>query len=135
MTILNSKPVADVLSGLLGLPNASSQSTRPLRRRSQSQYDAADPVRSKKRYLEFYRQMKDMPLAVSRETGLLLYMLARSSRAETIVEFGTSFGVSTIYLASALRDSGGGRLISTEFEPSKIARAPKPEGGFPHRSH
>lgn len=123
MTILNSKRVADVLNGLLGLPNASSQSTRPSRRRSQSQYDAADPVRSKKRYLEFYRQMKDMPLAVSRETGILLHMLVRSSRAKTIVEFGTSFGVSTIYLASALRENGGGRLIASEFEPSKIARA------------
>jgi predicted O-methyltransferase YrrM len=64
-----------------------------------------------------------MPLAVSRETGTLLYMLARSSCAKTIVEFGTSFGVSTIYLASALRDSGGGHLITSEFEPSKIARA------------
>ena len=41
----------------------------------------------------------------------------------TIVEFGTSFGISTLHLASALRDNGGGRLISSEFEPSKVARA------------
>jgi predicted O-methyltransferase YrrM len=50
-------------------------------------------------------------------------MLARSSRARTIVEFGTSFGISTLHLASALRDNGGGHLISSEFEPSKVARA------------
>jgi predicted O-methyltransferase YrrM len=50
-------------------------------------------------------------------------MLARSSRARTIVEFGTSFGISTLHLAAALRDNGGGRLIATEFEPSKVARA------------
>jgi len=50
-------------------------------------------------------------------------MLARSSRARTIVEFGTSFGISTLHLAAALRDNGGGRLITTEFEPSKVARA------------
>ncbi len=36
---------------------------------------------------------------------------------------GTSFGISTLYLAAALRDNGGGRLITSEFEPSKVARA------------
>ena len=51
---------------------------------------------------------------------MLLYMLARSTRAKAIVEFGTSFGVSTLHLAAALRDNGGGRLIGTEFEPTKI---------------
>ena len=50
-------------------------------------------------------------------------MLARSSEARTIVEFGTSFGISTLHLAAALRDNGGGRLITSEFEPSKAARA------------
>ncbi len=50
-------------------------------------------------------------------------MLARSVRARSIVEFGTSFGISTLHLAAALRDSGGGRLIGSEFEPSKISRA------------
>ncbi|MBY6000444.1 O-methyltransferase [Tritonibacter mobilis] len=50
-------------------------------------------------------------------------MLARSSRAMSIVEFGTSFDLSAICLASALRDNGGGRLVTSEVEPSKIARA------------
>ncbi len=50
-------------------------------------------------------------------------MLARSCRAKTIVEFGTSFGISTLHLAAALRDNGGGRLITSEFEPSKVERA------------
>jgi predicted O-methyltransferase YrrM len=50
-------------------------------------------------------------------------MLARACKAGSIVEFGTSFGISTLHLAAALRDNGGGRLISTEFEPSKIATA------------
>jgi predicted O-methyltransferase YrrM len=74
-------------------------------------------------YRAFYERAKDLPLAVSRETGTLLYMLARSSGARTIVEFGTSFGISTLHLAAALRDNGGGRLITSEFEPSKVARA------------
>ena len=50
-------------------------------------------------------------------------LMACSTRATNIVEFGTSFGISTLYLAAALRDNGGGRLITTEFEPSKIVRA------------
>lgn len=89
-------------------------------------------IHSKTEYLDFYSQMKDLPLPVSRETGRLLYMLARSCRAQTIVEFGTSFGISTLHLAAALRDNGGGRLITSEFEPSKIARAKKnlQEGGL-----
>jgi predicted O-methyltransferase YrrM len=82
-------------------------------------------MRSKTDYLDFYGRMKDFPLAVSRETGTLLYMLARSCGARTIVEFGTSFGISTLHLAAALRDNGGGHLITSEFEPSKMARARK----------
>ena len=37
--------------------------------------------------------------------------------------FGTSFGISALHLAAAMRDNGGGRLIGSEFEPSKIQRA------------
>jgi predicted O-methyltransferase YrrM len=74
-------------------------------------------------YQSLYKRLKDFHLAVSRETATLLYMLARSCRASAIVEFGTSFGVSTLHLAAALRDNGGGRLISTEFEPTKVAQA------------
>ena len=74
-------------------------------------------------YQATYSRMKDFHLAVSRETGTLLYMLARATGARSIVEFGTSFGVSTLHLAAALKDNGGGRLIGTEFEPSKVAHA------------
>lgn len=51
-------------------------------------------------------------MPVTPEFGALLYVLARSSGARLIVEFGTSFGVSTLFLAAALRDNGGGRLVS-----------------------
>jgi len=80
-------------------------------------------MRSKTEYLDFYSRAKDLWLPVSRETGVLLYQLARSTKARTIIEFGTSFGISTLHLAAALRDNGGGRLIGSEFEPSKIAKA------------
>ncbi|TQF28616.1 O-methyltransferase [Bradyrhizobium sp. UNPA324] len=88
-----------------------------------SDADRTRMMRSKTDYRDLYGRLKEAPLAVSRETGTLLYMLARSSGARTIVEFGTSFGISTLHLAAGLRDNGGGRLITSEFEPSKAARA------------
>ncbi|UFH50892.1 O-methyltransferase [Pseudomonas sp. KNUC1026] len=80
-------------------------------------------MQSKTDYLSFYHQLKDAALAVSPETGRLLYLLARGAQAHCIVEFGTSFGISALHLAAALRDNGGGRLITCEFEPSKVQRA------------
>ncbi len=68
-------------------------------------------------------RLKDAFLAISPETGRLLYLLARSTKATSIVEFGTSFGLSTIHLAAAVHDNGGGRVIGSELEPTKVARA------------
>jgi len=62
-------------------------------------------------------------LSVSPEFGRFLYMCARICKAKRIVEFGSSMGISTIYMAAALRDMGGGVLIGTELEPSKAERA------------
>ena len=62
-------------------------------------------------------------LSVSPGYGRFLYAIGRATKASRIVEFGTSMGISTIYLAAALRDNGGGTLIGSEFEPGKVARA------------
>jgi predicted O-methyltransferase YrrM len=59
------------------------------------------------------------PLAIKRKVGELLYLLIVGRRARTVVEFGASLGLSTIYLAAALRDCGGARLITTELLASK----------------
>ena len=88
-----------------------------------SDADRARMMRSKTDYRDLYGRLKEIPLAVSRETGSLLYMLARSSRARTIVEFGTSFGISTIYLAAAVTDNGAGRVFGTEMSAAKLAAA------------
>jgi predicted O-methyltransferase YrrM len=66
--------------------------------------------------------VRHMYLPVSRGDGRLLYSLARGTRARSIVEFGTSFGISTLYLAAAARDNGG-RVITTEIEASKCRAA------------
>ena len=62
-------------------------------------------------------------IPVSPETGRLLYSLIRASRPQTVVEFGTSFGIATIHLAAAVRDNGVGRVISTELNAAKAQRA------------
>lgn len=67
--------------------------------------------------------LKDKYIAIDREQGEFLYMLARMHSARSILEFGTSFGISTIYLAAAVRDNGGGKVYGTEFEPEKAKAA------------
>jgi len=122
MTTLTTAPLAPLLDRLFEAADAASPATSPAVA-GLSCEEQERLMRSKTDYIDFYGRLKDLPLAVSRETGVLLYMLARSGRARTIVEFGTSFGISTLHLAAALRDNGGGRLITSEFEPSKVARA------------
>ena len=121
MTTLTNPSLAPLLSRLFDEADAISPRNTPAVADLVEQHDRL--MRSKTEYVDFYGRLKDFPLAVSRETGTLLYMLARGCRARTIVEFGTSFGISTLHLAAALRDNGGGRLITSEFEPSKVARA------------
>ncbi|WCM18766.1 class I SAM-dependent methyltransferase [Paraburkholderia bryophila] len=70
-----------------------------------------------------YRGYVDNFLNVTPAYGQFLYQCARASKATRIVEFGTSMGVSTVYLAAALRDMGGGHLIGSELESVKAARA------------
>jgi predicted O-methyltransferase YrrM len=74
-------------------------------------------------YRALYSNFAKHFLSVSPEFGRFLYMSARSCRARRIVEFGTSFGISTIHLACALKDNGGGLIIGTELEAEKARRA------------
>lgn len=80
-------------------------------------------MRSRTDDLSLDGQLKNLWLPVSRDTGRMLYMLARAIGARHVGEFGTSFGISTLHLAAALRENGGGRPITTGFEPSKVAKA------------
>jgi predicted O-methyltransferase YrrM len=57
------------------------------------------------------------------EQGELIYLLCRAVRARRVVEFATSIGMSTLYLAAAMRDNGGGLVIGSEIVPRKIAAA------------
>lgn len=78
--------------------------------------------------------MRDKFVALEPDKCQFVYLLARSMGALNIVEAGTSFGVSTMYLALAVgqnvaqaKANGGtattGKVIGTEKEPTKAARA------------
>ncbi|EXG82434.1 O-methyltransferase [Cryptosporangium arvum] len=62
-------------------------------------------------------------MPISAAGGDLLYALARSARPTTVVEFGTSFGISTIYLAAAVADNGTGHVYGSELSTTKLAAA------------
>ena len=64
------------------------------------------------------RLFKDVYIPISRPQGRFLYLVARSLGAQRIVEFGSSFGISTLYAAAAARDEGG-QVIGSELEPGK----------------
>jgi predicted O-methyltransferase YrrM len=122
MNTLTTPPLAPLLERLFADADASDEILQQLTG-NLSPEERAARVKTMTDYKSFYARAKDVYLAVSRETAVLLYMLARNAKARAIVEFGTSFGISTLHLAAALKDNGGGRLIGSEFEPSKVVRA------------
>lgn len=73
---------------------------------------------------ETHAFFRDKMVALEKDKAEYCYALCRALGAKRIVEAGTSFGVSTLYLAAAVRDNGGGTVIATEYEPAKarIAR-------------
>ena len=73
--------------------------------------------------LERADALADFYIPISAEAGRLLYALTRASRPDTVVEFGTSFGISTIYLAAAVTDNGTGRVLTTELSSTKVKAA------------
>jgi len=67
--------------------------------------------------------MADKMVALEPIKAEFCAMLVRALRARRVVEIGTSFGVSTLYLADAVRANGGGVVIAAEYEPAKAAQA------------
>jgi predicted O-methyltransferase YrrM len=69
------------------------------------------------------RAHADQEYPISADQGELLYVLARAIGARRVVEFATSMGFSTVYLARAVRDNGGGIVVGSELLPEKARRA------------
>src|SRR5437588_5798635 len=72
--------------------------------------------------------LSDKFVALDRDKAEFCYQVCRALRAKRVVEAGTSFGVSTLFLAAAVRDNlqqdgGTGSVIGTEYEPEKAKAA------------
>ena len=75
--------------------------------------------------------MRDKFIALTADKAAFMYQLVRAKGALNVVEAGTSFGVSTIYLALAVgqnaaaagKQPGEAKVIATEYEPTKAQRA------------
>ncbi|MDP4665331.1 MAG: class I SAM-dependent methyltransferase [Flavobacteriales bacterium] len=61
-------------------------------------------------------------LPISQEQGEYLHQLICEKNFKSIVEFGTSFGISTLYLAEAVKQTDG-KVITTEIVPEKCRQA------------
>jgi predicted O-methyltransferase YrrM len=70
-----------------------------------------------------HRYMADKLVALDPIKAEFCHLLCRALRARCVVEVGTSYGVSTLYLADAVRANGGGVVIGTEHEPAKAQAA------------
>ncbi|WP_037577841.1 O-methyltransferase [Phaeacidiphilus oryzae] len=139
-TTLTSEPVAGLLRRLYEDARRSGEDFN----RRMSELSASERAAMEHDSRAYYAAARTLYLAVSPETGRLLYTLVRARRARAVVEFGTSFGVSAISMAAALRDNpkpaaaadgrepGLPRLIGSEYEPSKAeaARASLAEAGL-----
>lgn len=110
---LRSEPVAELLRRLHA--KADREDAEARRRVQDREAQVGHRLAAAQRY-ELYG---DAPLAITREVGELYYLLTVGRRPSTIVEFGASHGISTIYLAAGLRDGGGGLLITTEIIADK----------------
>lgn len=89
--------------------------------------------------MDRWDEQRDDPFAwthfafpVRPEQGAALYALVRAARPALVVEFATSLGFSTVFLAAAVRDNGEGRIVSAELVPEKAhaARASLAEVGL-----
>jgi len=69
--------------------------------------------------------LSDVYMPVTPQAGRLLYSLVRATRPDTVVEFGMSLGLSGIHLASAVKDNGAGRVVTTELSAAKVQAAKK----------
>jgi predicted O-methyltransferase YrrM len=78
---------------------------------------------------EAEQRIDEMLLPVGRATGTLLNLLAKEAGARRILEIGSSFGYSTVWLAEAARAVGGQvislelRSAKTEYATARLARA------------
>jgi predicted O-methyltransferase YrrM len=109
---------------LTGLHSRSDEQAAAMRSFDASRTNQAQPPAAK----EARAFLSDKLVALDRDKAEFCYQLCRANNARRIVEIGTSYGVSTLYLAAAVRDNvhadgGNGVVIATEYEANKACAA------------
>jgi predicted O-methyltransferase YrrM len=121
MSALRDPELESLLAGLHARSDAQDAAMRSFDARRTGQ---AEPVAAK----EARAFLSNKLVALDSDKAEFCYQLCRANDARRIVEIGTSYGVSTLYLAAAVRDNvhasgGSGVVIGTEYEPNKAAAA------------
>jgi len=121
-SVLNAVVDPGIRSLLLGFHRAASEENEQLAHELSPYFDDLENNRVPAwRQIEQY--LDDKYICLDPAEGVFCYLIAKAIGARRIVEFGTSFGVSTIYLSMAVRDNGGGLVIGTEVVAEKARRA------------
>jgi predicted O-methyltransferase YrrM len=118
MSVIRDPELERLLEGL----HARSDAQVAALRRYETERTQQTPIGEVKAFLS------DKLVALDRDKAEFCYQLCRATDARRIVEIGTSFGVSTLYLAAAVRDNiraagGNGAVIGTEYESAKASAA------------
>jgi len=71
---------------------------------------------------EMQEHVDEFLLSVGPATGELINLLVKQAKAKTILEVGSSYGYSTVWLAEAARETGG-KVISLEMHSEKQEHA------------
>lgn len=108
--------VQAVLDRLFRAASRDDEIDRPRLPPGKSAWDEVSVAERSDAYAEHY-------LPISQPAGQLLYSLVRAIRPTTTVEFGTSYGISTIFLAAAVIDNGVGQVVTTELSEHKAGAA------------
>ena len=133
MTLLNDPHLERLLDRLHEASDAQTEAIRERRHERDKAVDRKpdDQAALTKTFLA------DKLYALDRDKAEFCYQVCRTIDARRIIEIGTSYGVSTLYLAAAVRDNiraggGSGVVIGTEYEPEKAraARAHFSEAGL-----
>ena len=121
MSVIRDPELKSLLAGLHSRSDAQASAMRIFEasRTNQAQPPAAKEARA---------FLSDKLVALDSDKAEFCYQLCRANNARRIVEIGTSYGVSTLYLAAAVRDNvhacgGNGVVIGTEYEANKAAAA------------
>ncbi|KAI0402821.1 hypothetical protein F4802DRAFT_573906 [Xylaria palmicola] len=113
----------------LNKPAGELQALKVLERQA---FDAGDATALRECQRRFDDLMRDKMIALEQDKALFVYHLCRAVSATRVVEAGTSFGLSTIYLALVVGQNAAklgpeqrrtAKVVATENEPSKIALA------------